>query len=213
MALVKSILRSGSTQRKKGFTLTEIAIVLGIIGMILGAIWVAASSVYNNQRSAKATNELLTIAQGIRSLYSTSNAVDTTGNADMTLSATDAVKYTYIQANIFPSDMLANGGKAVVNPWNGGVAITQATATNAGDSFIVAFDQVPQAGCIAILTGNTGTGRDGSLQAVGGGAAGAIPAVGVTTFPVAVSTAQGQCTKTGNGSSANAVAFEFRLKS
>jgi prepilin-type N-terminal cleavage/methylation domain-containing protein len=38
---------------KRGFTLTEIAIVLGIIGLILGAVWTAATSVY---QSTNATN-------------------------------------------------------------------------------------------------------------------------------------------------------------
>ncbi len=30
-------------RRNRGFTLTEMAIVLGVIGLILGAIWVAAA--------------------------------------------------------------------------------------------------------------------------------------------------------------------------
>ena len=179
----------------------------------MGAIWVAASSVYTNQRAAKATNELLTIAQNVRSLYATSQTVDTSGNADMTLSATDATNYTYIQGGIFPQDMVTTSGKAAVDPWNGGVAVTEATVINVGDAFIVAFDQLPQAGCIDMLTANAGGGRDVSLQAVGAGAAGAIPTASVTTFPVVASVAQAQCSHNGNGPSGNAVAFEFRLKS
>ncbi|MGQ3505077.1 type II secretion system protein, partial [Enterococcus faecalis] len=50
-------------QAKRGFTLTEIAIVLGIIGLILGAIWVAAGAVYSNLRVSKATTQLLQITQ------------------------------------------------------------------------------------------------------------------------------------------------------
>jgi prepilin-type N-terminal cleavage/methylation domain-containing protein len=34
--------------KRRGFTLTEIAIVLGVIGMIIGAIWQAAASAYLN---------------------------------------------------------------------------------------------------------------------------------------------------------------------
>jgi len=42
-----------AVQCKKGFTLTEIAIVLGIIGIILGAVWAAASSAYIGANATK----------------------------------------------------------------------------------------------------------------------------------------------------------------
>src|ERR1700740_210314 len=74
--------RSEAGARKRGFTLTEIAIVLGIIGLILGAIWVAAAAVYNNMRTSKATTEILTAVQNVRALYATSQIVD--ANANMT---------------------------------------------------------------------------------------------------------------------------------
>src|SRR5271168_1816583 len=67
---------AGREEEKRGFTLTEIAIVLGIIGLILGAIWVAAAAVYNNLRTSRATTELLTIAQNVRATYATSSTVD-----------------------------------------------------------------------------------------------------------------------------------------
>ena len=155
---------------KRGFTLTEIAIVLGIIGLILGAIWVAASAVYNNLRVSKATTELLQIAQAVRSMYATSSTVDAT--ADMTYSATGThavgAGTTYIQASIFPSDMVSPVGSPVTSytiqdPWSGDADIVSAKATVASDSFAVDFDKVPQSACINMLTSSTGTGRDLSL--------------------------------------------------
>src|SRR6202000_3454343 len=68
-------------KRKRGFTLTEIAIVLGIIGLILGAIWAAASSVYANLKANAAQQGVLAAAQAVRSLYATSaNTGVTNGN-------------------------------------------------------------------------------------------------------------------------------------
>ncbi|MDE2029768.1 MAG: prepilin-type N-terminal cleavage/methylation domain-containing protein, partial [Alphaproteobacteria bacterium] len=49
----------------RGFTLTEIAIVLGIIGAIIGGIWVAASRVSGSQKIQKATTQIIALAQGV----------------------------------------------------------------------------------------------------------------------------------------------------
>src|ERR1700685_3788359 len=103
--------------KKRGFTLTEIAIVLGIIGLILGAIWVAAAAVYTNMRVARSSQELLQITQAVRSLYATSTTTGvTTGDGSpMTTSL--------IPAGVFPNDSLPTGETSLtVNaPWNGGV--------------------------------------------------------------------------------------------
>ena len=67
---------------QRGFTLTELSIVLGIIGLILGAIWVAASAVYSNLHLATANTQLLQVTQAVRAMYATSVLVDP--GADMT---------------------------------------------------------------------------------------------------------------------------------
>jgi prepilin-type N-terminal cleavage/methylation domain-containing protein len=114
-------------KEERGFTLTEIAIVLGIIGLILGAIWVAAAAVYTNMRTSKTTTELLDIVQNMRAMYATSGVVDPT--ADMTFaSGLQAAKaLTYIQGGIFPADTINAGGTGVQDPWNGYISVVGAT--------------------------------------------------------------------------------------
>ncbi|MFY9288933.1 MAG: type 4 pilus major pilin [Alphaproteobacteria bacterium] len=204
---------------KRGFTLTEIAIVLGIIGLILGAIWVAASAVYNNLRTSRATTELLQVAQAVRSMYATAATVD--AGANMTTIPFTAVaagpQTTYVQAGVFPTDMVAGAGPyTVTNPWGGSANILSAQSTAANDSFMILFDRVPQSACITMITSNTGSGRDSSLYGVGAGAAAAFAvAAGGTTpgatsmpnFPITASTARTTCATANNN-----LAFQFRLK-
>jgi prepilin-type N-terminal cleavage/methylation domain-containing protein len=205
-------------QKKRGFTLTEIAIVLGIIGLILGAIWVAAAAVYNNLRVSKATTELLQVAQGVRAMYATSSTVDS--GADMTAYGTTAQSgggLSYLVSGIFPSDTLnATPPTRALDPWGGNINVQSATQTVTSDSFYVVFDNVPQNACISLLTSNTGTGRDSGMVGAGAGAAGALPANAApvastaTLAAVTPSVARGQCIA---APALSAVGFAFRLRS
>ncbi|HEU0117109.1 MAG TPA: type 4 pilus major pilin [Alphaproteobacteria bacterium] len=204
-----SFIRKNNQTSLRGFTLTEIAIVLGIIGLILGAIWIAASAVYNNLRVSKATTELLQMAQSVRALYATTA---TTGDA----AGTDETQ-NYCKAAIFPSDMVTNPCAAAApfatDPWAGAVTMTSQTAANVGDAFGIEFSSVPQGACISLLTRNTGAGRDAGLwyanataAAVGAAAFGAA----ASTFPISATTAATACGVT--GTAGNFVQFKFKLR-
>ncbi len=89
--------KSMATSVKKktyGFTLTEIAIILGIVGMVLGVIWISAATLYTNMRIASSNRQLILITQAVRSIYATS----------VTIAAADGVAITgsLIPAGIFP---------------------------------------------------------------------------------------------------------------
>lgn len=126
----KTFHSSSSPKRlcRRGFTLTELAIVLGVIGIILGAIWAAASHTYSNYRTQKAVSQILTIVQSVRSIYS--KGVFAAGDP-IWLNFTNVL----INSNAVPGDMIVpcaglpwnTGGQCIVNPWNGEVILdTQA---------------------------------------------------------------------------------------
>jgi len=189
----------------KGFTLAEIALVLGIIGLILGSIWVAASSVYQNQKVTKAARQLIAITQAVRSLYATSPAIGDAAGTDETAS--------FISVKALPSDMI--DGAATVNPWNGTVMTTSQTIANAGDMFGIEYNLVPQSACIALLTSVTGAGRDPGLwyanaSAAAKGAA-AYGAAG-TAFPVTAATAAAAAMCTVNTATTQLVSVQFAFK-
>lgn len=203
-----------SLQRKKGFTLTEIAIVLGIIGLILGAIWVAASSVYSNQKVGKANTQMLAISQGIRSLYATSSTTGVADGTDLTGSL--------CTAGVFPTDSIVNCATPSVNdPWSGATTVTATSVTgnNAGDGFKIQMANVPTAGCIALLSQVGGTGRDSGLFFLSAGGAAPAYTVGTggtaaTGIPMFVSSATATQSASGlcGGSNSNFVVAVFKLK-
>ncbi len=128
----------GRANGEQGFTLTEVAIVLGIIGLILGAIWVAAAAVYTNMRTSKTTTEMLSIVQNVRAMYGTSGVVDP--NADMNgFGVQNSTGLTYIQAGIFPTDTLnAVGANATTaqDPWGGYINIKAAQNLKISDKYM-----------------------------------------------------------------------------
>jgi Tfp pilus assembly protein PilE len=199
---------TAETTRRRGFTLTEAAIVLGIVGLILGAIWVAAAAVYNNMRVQKANTALLTAAQTVRSLHATQNAI-AAGTEDQ-----------WVAAGVWPTDWVR--GTTSVGPWGTtGNTISLGFSVVSGDAFKVVLTGVPAAACIDLLVRNTGAGRDSGLYFAGAnsGAANATQAdAGVAwaagagaelaaNFPVTVAEASASCSLAQNN-----VVLGFRLK-
>jgi len=195
-------------RKTRGFTLTEAAIVLGIVGLILGAIWVAAAAVYENMRTNRANEQILKVAQAVRSLYASSPTMNVGGeNVDVTTAL--------VSAGIFPTDML--NGTTVYHPWDnsGGAGGANSVIVSGYDStpprFAIKLIAAPKQACMRIMTGNTGQQRDAGMYAVGiAQAAGADPEAGgimYTNFPVSVTTADGTCTDPDPG-----VALVFKLK-
>jgi type II secretory pathway pseudopilin PulG len=196
--------QSRAEQHEGGFTLTEIAIVLGIMGLILGAIWVAASGVYNNQKVSKANTELMTIAQGVRAMYSTQTAVDTAAGTDES--------GALATGGVFPNDIVIAGAAAepyANGPWTGSsIRVFSSTVTNTGDAFQIEFADVPPSACIQLETAVTGPGRDSGLSYVDAQAtAGTYITPTYATFPITAEKASTKC-----GSAAADVAFTFKLK-
>ncbi|MDD3370605.1 MAG: type 4 pilus major pilin [Alphaproteobacteria bacterium] len=191
--------------RQKGFTLTEIAIVLGIMGLILGAIWTAASSVYQNQRSSHAQTAVLQIAQAVRNLYAQSSTTGS-GAADMTSSL--------ITAGVIPTDLIK--GSTAINPWAGGT--TKVLTPNTNDSFTVEMTAVPRAACISILSTVAGVSRDQSLFGVASTTA--TTPVSTATNASAISTGSSQVdivtpaiAAAACSNNSNTIQFGFSLKS
>lgn len=110
--MIKHCIREPGKRRCKGFTLTEMAIVLGIVGIILGAIWTAGASVYRNQRVSKAQQQITMLAANIKAHYSTRNDFNNYGSGY-------DLQPELLSAGVIPSD-LGNATSAVLTTGIGG---------------------------------------------------------------------------------------------
>ncbi len=187
------LIRNHKANGSRGFTLTEAAIVLGIVGLILGAIWSAAAAVYRNQRVSQTSNQVIQIVNAVRALHATSAVVDAT-----------TTMATLINAGVIPRDMV--NGVTAQNLWGGGVTFARATcnAGAAGNCFTLTFAIVPREACIDLLARTAGPGRDTGLNAAGAGGA------NIGALPATVATASAICGAAAAGTTS--VNFTFMLK-
>ncbi len=176
---------------QRGFNLIEAAIVLGVVGLVIGGIWVAAAAVQANLRKADASKGLIQIVQNTRNLYYGQSA---TATADITSQL--------VSAKALPADFI--NGTAGKNPFNGDVTVSIAGASF--DQIDVLFGTVPKDACIDLTSKNTNisTGLGLSqiiIDATGGGSDATI-----TTFPYLPTSAATNCGTT------NDITWRFGLR-
>jgi type II secretory pathway pseudopilin PulG len=83
----------------RGFTLTELAIFLGAMGLVFAAIWVAIGNVSSNNHVSKTIQQVLQISQNIREYYMNQQGIPAACN-------NNEITTTIIDANgLFPTDM------------------------------------------------------------------------------------------------------------
>jgi type II secretory pathway pseudopilin PulG len=96
--------------RRQAFSLTESAILLGIVGLVLSGVWVASSGVTRNFQDYETDNQLSLIVQNIRKLFGNTQGFSSAPGTDITAEL--------IGKNIFPSSALnANGDLTTHSRW------------------------------------------------------------------------------------------------
>jgi len=192
--------------KKRGFTLTEIAIVLGIIGLILGAVWAAATAVYSNIRVSQAEQGITQTAQAVRSMFAASG---NTGVAALTIITTPGM---------FPVSWV--NGVNYGNPWNPPTGVASYVNGN-GTFFDIELTGVPNAACAALANYfgfSASSQNNGQIVGLWGatvGTAAGYAASLATAFPVAFAAANfsggAACTHDAAGVPKNDVTVMFNM--
>ena len=166
--------------KKRGFNLIEIAIVLAVIGLVIGGIYVAASSVTENQRKQKAQSQLLTLVQNFRAAYA---------NQSWTSSSAPTNKELYY-SHVIPADIIPDDTTSP-NTFTGAFG-TVAIGNGGATDFTVTLNSVPQSACIDLIAKNFGTAAQVSQIGLTSIKAGATGATAVTA-PYSVTNATTAC--------------------
>jgi prepilin-type N-terminal cleavage/methylation domain-containing protein len=139
----------GGRRPTQGFTLTEIAIVLGIVGIIIGAIWVAAAMLYENNRTNEASTEVLTIVNNWRSIY---------GGKRMDIPDWTDVTPVTINNGFMPQEMVVPGVNTYsLGPWTSSTAHVFSSQTYNG--IIVGYFHLTVSACNHLANAVAGQNR------------------------------------------------------
>ena len=105
-------------KRRKGFSLLELLLVLGIIAALIVAAFIVYPKVRTSQIVDAESKNIATIRGGLLSLYSATTDITTVNNT------------VGINAQIFPDNMLVKSGSSVVDVVNGFKGKVTLSATN-----------------------------------------------------------------------------------
>ncbi|MDX2027608.1 MAG: hypothetical protein SFW62_03115 [Alphaproteobacteria bacterium] len=147
-----------------GFTIMEAAVILGIVGIVMGGLWGAASEMYKSRQMQQGLRQWGTIGNHIQVIFA--NQAGILGRAGLTQGLD--------RQNAFPTEMRRDPNKAVgilFHPWsskkyNGntthgsfGTAYVTADSCSDGGStsaiaqpcFRITFSELPRWACIRML--------------------------------------------------------------
>lgn len=160
---MKELYTKMMAKKKKGLTLIEALLFLGIAAVVI----VGAVVLYNNTSSSQRTNDALAQIQaystGVKGMYS--------GQSNY---GTGSLAPVVINGGIAPDN--AVNGTGLVNPWGNP---SHVFGTN--DRFQIALESVPQDACVRILASNLLT--NGGITDIWTANAGSISSA-VATVPV-----------------------------
>ncbi len=167
---------------RRGFTLTELAIVMGVIALLLGSISVATRAVSRQRLVGDCVNQIWQIANNIRNIY--------TGHP---ITGAPPGMAALIASGAFPQDMMFNG--APTNPWGG--AYTE-MFNNATEYEIDVAGLASPDMCAFLLSQIPSDGQDGAPTGIGYFAGTTFVSVtGLTPGAIANATAAANCSAVG----------------
>lgn len=120
-----------------GFSLMETLLVLGVIAVVVVAMFVLYPQIQASRRARAETTNISTMVSSMRSLYEASSDYASVNNGVL------------LNAKAFPAEMIAADGVTVTNVWGGQVLVLPSVAVTNG--FEITEKNVPPAECARLV--------------------------------------------------------------
>lgn len=151
--LLPSISEAIGHRARRGFNLIEAAIVLGVVGLVIGGIWISAASIHRKMQIQKAENLILMVSQGT---YNKIQLRDF-GNVAGWVELNDFI----VNSGVLPKDTQIAGRP--LDPW-GNQMLFGLNDVGFGPYFAIEFTNVPFNICAALVAAVESHFRDGDTR-------------------------------------------------
>lgn len=169
-------LQSAHNKKRSGFSLTEFAIVLGVIGVIISGLWSVVSIVRENMKRTQMKEQMFVAVNGVRDFYLTRACASLNMNCPAPTAASNVILTDHLlRNNGLPYEMLRNRDDATWvadHPWgetaalgSGGMRVYAGNEalTNHDAFFRVEVLGLERDSCVALASKLTGTGTPDGL--------------------------------------------------
>lgn len=183
-------------KRRSGFSLTEFAIVLGVVGVVLSGLWGVVSIVRENIKRTEMKEQLVYMVGSIRDHYLARSCASVTP-----VCVNSALLTNYLlQRNVLPYEQLRNrsagvGSWVADHPWGsniGGGSIVVKAGADASQSFEVEILGLEEGACVALASKLTGIGSPSGLTRA------EVNNNNMVTLPVSPEDADARCNNANN---------------
>ncbi len=191
-------------RRKRGFSLMEAAVVLGVVGSVIGGIWGVASSVRASMQSNHLHQQTLNLVSNIRDYYANRPLPAVAGSITATIGGKGRFPEEMCPANCV-SILAANLSYTVRNAYGGSTTVTIPNPATYSNQFYTTYTSVTQKGCMEL-------GMKLSARAPEIGLVSFSAGTTRTTFPIPLATLQSDCsTITSGGITSVILYFKIRI--
>jgi len=125
----------------RGFSLVEAAIVLAVVGVVIGAIWVGAAKMIEDYKVDKTVEGVLEIVRNTQKLISIRDSEVIGNNQRLTA--------TLIASSVQPKDWI-HGTNTIKNQFSGKVEVYNLVISD--NNFNVRLYGIPVSSCIALIS-------------------------------------------------------------